>query len=998
MLNSSANAQYSGVTPNQRPVRHGASREPAGDGLRRLDLLERDRLSAGRELEQVAQLRGRARLDELAELLVQVAPAVLDRPLQQVRSTQVGRVGLRHRLGIRPLQHDDFALVLARRRLDTRELPLVVALLLRVPAAVLAVALRCQTERVVERVHDVRVVAVVLAAALAVAEEARLVEGGVLGAERGFVAREHVCAERVEAHAADLRHRERQARLDDLRPEPDGLEDLRGAVAVDRRNPHLREDLEDTVLERGLELRLRLGRVELPELVVVGHARHGLEREARAHRIRAEAQQARDAVDVACVTRRGDDRRLLAGVLGDEPVMHRAEREEGRDRRPLGIYTAVGDHQDLGTGGDRFGGGVGQLPDGRLEAAGPVGDRERGAQADRLERRPVAVDERLHGPGIEEERGQLEQARGARRLGEQRPARPKTGAQRHDEPLAQMVDRRVGDLREPLLEVVEHGARTGGDGGERHVVPHRERRLLGVGGHRLEHHGHLLAGETERHLLAHEVLLRRRHLDRRSDVCREQPVTRPLGVRLQAGQPRLDRGVVLHGSDRLGAVPRGAVGVDADHVAGPEPAAPHRAVTGHGNRAHLGRAHDESVVAHLPAQRSQPVAVERGADTAAVAEDEPGRPVPGVGQAGVVAEEAADTAREVTLALPRFGDEHGHGMADVASAAQEQLDGGVELAGVGVVGIEHRPEQLLGAEPHLFGPELPAGDHAQLVAAHGVDLAVVAQVAEGLRSFPCRSRVGREAAVEDRERRDELVVREVGVERGEPVAEDERLVRDGDEREAGEVVADARLAARRLCLPPRPVRAPFGLDAVDALGPQQDRVPEGRLVDASRRAEVRLVDRDRTPPGDFDALGGARIVDGRLRDTHGVVVRQREERRDDADPGGVEVAPEVLAADPGEVAMRERNQDPGAVAGDAVGRDRLAVTHAREPGEGSIDDLTAGVPGRVRDEADAAGIAFGVSARREVEVGQPRSPRSRDGESLKIQQGATALSRKAQNS
>src|SRR5262249_36593574 len=68
----------------ERAVRHGAGREPCRDRLDRLDLLERNRLAARDELEQVSQLRRRARLHELAEPLVEVRPPTLDRPPQEV--------------------------------------------------------------------------------------------------------------------------------------------------------------------------------------------------------------------------------------------------------------------------------------------------------------------------------------------------------------------------------------------------------------------------------------------------------------------------------------------------------------------------------------------------------------------------------------------------------------------------------------------------------------------------------------------------------------------------------------------------------------------------------------------------------------------------------------------------------------------------------------------------------------------------------------------------
>ena len=130
----------------------------------------------------------------------------------------------------------------------------------------------------------------------------------------------------------------------------------------------------------------------------------------------------------------------------------------------------------------------------------------------------------------------------------------------------------------------------------------------------------------------------------------------------------------------------------------------------------------------------------------------------------MVAEVVADLGLEVARALPRLGHEHRDDVADVAAAAQQQLDGRVELAGVGVVRGEQRPEQLLGSEPDLLGTEVAARVHPVLVAVDGVDLAVVAQMPERLRALPRRRGVRREAAVEDGERRREVVGGEVGIE------------------------------------------------------------------------------------------------------------------------------------------------------------------------------------------------------------------------------------------
>ena len=61
----------------------------------------------------------------------------------------------------------------------------------------------------------------------------------------------------------------------------------------------------------------------------------------------------------------------------------------------------------------------------------------------------------------------------------------------------------------------------------------------------------------------------------------------------------------------------------------------------------------------------------------------------------------------------------------------------------------------------------------------------------------------------------------------------------------------------------------------------------------------------------------------------------------------------------GSSADGQRQQDAGAVAGLAIGRRGAAVADAAEPREQEVDDLAGGAPGRVRDEADAAGTAVG---------------------------------------
>jgi hypothetical protein len=54
----------------------------------------------------------------------------------------------------------------------------------------------------------------------------------------------------------------------------------------------------------------------------------------------------------------------------------------------------------------------------------------------------------------------------------------------------------------------------------------------------------------------------------------------------------------------------------------------------------------------------------------------------------------------------------------------------------------------------------------------------------------------------------------------------------------------------------------------------------------------------------------------------------------------------------------ERQEQAGAVAGDAVGGPGAPVRNGGQPRERPVDELAGRTPGRVGDETDAAGVAF----------------------------------------
>ena len=63
-----------------------------------------------------------------------------------------------------------------------------------------------------------------------------------------LMARQHILGDFLEADAADYRRGAGEAPVDDFGTEPDRLKDLRAGVRLERRDPHLGEDLEQPLL------------------------------------------------------------------------------------------------------------------------------------------------------------------------------------------------------------------------------------------------------------------------------------------------------------------------------------------------------------------------------------------------------------------------------------------------------------------------------------------------------------------------------------------------------------------------------------------------------------------------------------------------------------------------------------------------------------------------------------------------------------------------------
>src|SRR5947208_8087695 len=92
------------------------------------------------------------------------------------------------------------------------------------------------------------------------------------------------------------------------------------------------------------------------ELVAGGQRRDRLERERRADRLRAVAEQAREVVHLARLAALDDERSPRAQAQLDEAVVDEADREQSRYGEPLVARRRVADDEDraLGCAGGRL--------------------------------------------------------------------------------------------------------------------------------------------------------------------------------------------------------------------------------------------------------------------------------------------------------------------------------------------------------------------------------------------------------------------------------------------------------------------------------------------------------------------------------------------------------------------------------------------------------------------------------------------------------------------
>ena len=648
---------------------------------------------------------------------------------------------------------------------------------------------------------------------------------------------------------------------------------------------------------------------------------------------------------LAGLARLDDHPHPAPGVIPDQVVVNGGGGEQRGNGGVVGVDVPVGEDQHRVPLADLLRGQPADPLQPLLQRLHPAVGVEGGGDGGGRELALGDVADRLQ-VGVAQDRGGYLQPLGlGGPLLQQVAPRPEAGRQGHDQLLADRVDGRVGHLGEELLEVREKVDRALAENRQRGVVSHRADRLLAIAGHRGEDELQLLLGIAEGAVPDQEgagVGIGRLG-DRIQLVETDGSLADPLPVGVAPAEHALD-GVVVQ--DLAG------LGVDQEQPARLQPPLLADALLGDRQHPGLGGHHHPTVLGDQPAGRAEAVAVEGGADQAAVGEGDGGGAVPGLDERGVELVEGVPLLVHERVPVPGLGDHHHDRVLDRATGHGQQLERVVELARVRPQLVDHRAELAdVGAVVRAAELRL-AGPHPVDVAAQRVDLAVVRAEAEGLGQVPPGQDVGGEAGVDHGEPGDGHRVAEVRVEGGELVGGEHPLVDERAAAEARNVEAVAGQPDRvtaPLDDPPEDVEAALQGVALEAEGADEEPADD-RHPGQGGRSGARRLHRDVAPAEQPEPLVVAGGGDQRLAVRAGRGVLGEE---DHPHPVGARRR-EREAGVPAQNGVGELDQDAGAVAAQRVRTGGTAVAEVAECLQAGADDLVGRLPVQRRHEGDPA--------------------------------------------
>ena len=236
------------------------------------------------------------------------------------------------------------------------------------------------------------------------------------------------------------------------------LEDLGAAVAADNGDAHLGHDLEEAALECLLVVQKRSGVIGL-DRALFDHLADGLEGQIRIDRAAAVADEAGELMNVAGLSRLADNAGTHPLADAAEVMMDGADGQQGGDGEVVSVDTLVAENQNPRAFVNGLFGSLAEGVDGRGKSSRSRRGFPKCGKGSRLVLAADCADGfKLL---VKENRGVDRDLRGVLgSLGEKIAPPTQSGEERHDQALADRVDRGIGNLGEELAEIGVKKSRT----------------------------------------------------------------------------------------------------------------------------------------------------------------------------------------------------------------------------------------------------------------------------------------------------------------------------------------------------------------------------------------------------------------------------------------------------------------------------------------------------------------------------------------------------------
>ena len=540
-----------------------------------------------------------------------------------------------------------------------------------------------------------------------------------------------------------------------------------------------------------------------------------------------------------------------------------------------------------------------------------------------------------------------------RRLFEQVAFAPEHGVERHDDGFADRIDRRIGHLRELLPQIVERRTHLLGQHRHGRVVAHGADGFLALFGQHADHLVQFLGAEIEQLLVGrhrggiHGRIIR---VLLHAELDPLRVGLEPVAVRLGA----LELGVDVLGQEESPGLQIGRYHLARTHapLGGDVVGAaviPNAHFRGDGHIAILGD--------HV-ARRAQAIAVQHAHAIAAVGHDDAGGAIPGLHVHGVVFVEGAQVRVHVGHVLPGRRHHHAHGAEQTGAAHDQAFEHVVEAHRVRALDAHHRPHVVhvgdQGALEFLLARARPVA-----VALHGIDLAVVGEVAERLAQAPLRPGVGGKALVEHGERRGEARVGEIRIEHLQIGRHHQALVGNHPPGQGRHVEGGIRVGHCLLHAAPGDIELALEDVGRDVLRTVHEELLDHRQALQGDLAECGVVRGHRTETGHVQACAG-QLPDQQLARARGqgrILVEKGQ-------AGGITGVQGVAVLDRhrAQETVRFLEQQTTAVARFAIGSHRAAVSHASQRRDRRGHQLVGCLVIQLRNQAESAAILLEVRA------------------------------------